>query len=211
MEPGMPVMMKVPTSKTKKHELLSVFGVYMAARVTPSMTCVIYDINNDKLDEVAINDLVPVTLTDETKSKVKIISERESAAGRGLKLGDVYATKALGQSSSSSKVLGEEGGGGVTAAAANIETTTPSLDLESDREKISANATGDDPPFSFVTNVEKGSGISSRTESIMSATRHPPQRMHVNRDEQSKLLRILIKMHAALRKKKSQVEHVYSL
>ena len=28
MEPGMPVMMKVPTSKTKKNELLNVFGAY---------------------------------------------------------------------------------------------------------------------------------------------------------------------------------------
>ena len=44
----------------------------------------------------------------------------------------------------------------------------------------------------------------------MNATRHPPQRMHVNR-EQSKLLHILIKMHSALRKKKSLVERVYSL
>ena len=121
------------------------------------MTCVIYDICNDTLEEVLIHDLVPVKLTNEMNSKVKIISERDSAAGRGLELGDVYAMRALRQSSS--KVLGEEGGGGVKAATAKIETTTPSLDLEGDREMTSANATDDDPLFSFVTNVEKGSGF----------------------------------------------------
>ena len=204
MEPGTPGMVKVPPKGTK-HDLRSKFYVYLATRASAAMTCVAYNMSSNKLDEIAIHDIEPVKLTQELKDIIKKISDEEAAAGQGLQIGDMTLLKSIIRKDDN-PVRGGEGGGDAEAS----DTAPPSTRVP---EQQPVGDDGHDPPESFVTDIQVAkAGLSARIETLLHGVRHPPMdNMNVTKEEKSKLLRAVIRMHAAIRMKKSKVEEVYSM
>ena len=88
LRPGTAVMWKIPESTVTKHDEKGTVCVYLATKVTPMMTCVVYNMSKQKLEEVAFNDLVVIKITAEMKASLKQIADQKGKSGRKLKLGD---------------------------------------------------------------------------------------------------------------------------
>ena len=118
MSPGTSCVYKVPPSTITKNDLRVRPAVYLATRVSPASTAIVFCVEKGKLIEVALHDLVVVEMTNETKAKLKKIATSEAARGVGLNLGSGFEAAPASEEGATMRVTRQQTTGEQDTASA---------------------------------------------------------------------------------------------